>query len=162
MREEIFGPVVCIAKFRTEEEVLKLANDSIYGLAAGVQTKDYERALRITNGLKAGTTWVNMYNFIHHAIPFGGYKQSGFGRECGEAALENCKQCPHKIPSLKRRLILPFPCRYRSKGCVLQCRYSGPALVVLVTISCQKLIVAIAIKMVVRELALDALLLDWE
>ena len=89
MREEIFGPVVCIAKFKTEEEVLEAANDTTYGLAAAVHTKDYERALRITNGLKAGTTWVNMYNFVHWSIPFGGYKQSGLGRECGEAALEN-------------------------------------------------------------------------
>lgn len=64
MREEIFGPVVCISKFRTEEEVLREANDTTYGLAAGVHTKDYERALRITNGLKAGTTWVNMFNFV--------------------------------------------------------------------------------------------------
>ncbi|KAF2635187.1 aldehyde dehydrogenase [Massarina eburnea CBS 473.64] len=89
MREEIFGPVVCISKFSTEEEVLELANDTTYGLAAAVHTKDYERALRITNGLKAGTAWVNMYNFVHWSIPFGGYKQSGLGRECGEAALEN-------------------------------------------------------------------------
>lgn len=64
MREEIFGPVVCISKFRTEEEVLREANDTTYGLAAGVHTKDYERAIRITNGLKAGTTWVNMFNFV--------------------------------------------------------------------------------------------------
>ena len=65
MREEIFGPVVCISKFRTESEVLQQANDTTYGLAAAVHTKDYERVLRITNGLKAGTTWVNMYNFVH-------------------------------------------------------------------------------------------------
>ena len=64
MREEIFGPVVCISKFRSEEEVLREANDTTYGLAAGVHTKDYERAIRITNGLKAGTTWVNMFNFV--------------------------------------------------------------------------------------------------
>lgn len=59
------------------------------GLAAGIHTKDYERAIRMTNGLKAGTAWVNMYNFVHWSIPFGGYKESGIGRECGEAALEN-------------------------------------------------------------------------
>lgn len=83
MREDIFGPVVCVAKFKTEEEVLRDANDTTYGLAAAVHTKDYERVLRITNVLKAGTTWVNM------SIPFGGYNQSGIGRECGGAALEN-------------------------------------------------------------------------
>ena len=89
MREEIFGPVVAVAKFRTEEEVIEAANDTSYGLAAGIHTKDYERAIRVTNALQAGTTWVNMYNFVHWSIPFGGYKESGIGRECGEAALEN-------------------------------------------------------------------------
>jgi aldehyde dehydrogenase (NAD+) len=89
MREEIFGPVVAIAKFKTEEEVIAAANDTTYGLAAGIHTKDYERAVRVTNALQAGTTWVNMFNFVHWSIPFGGYKESGIGRECGQAALEN-------------------------------------------------------------------------
>ncbi|KAF4997544.1 hypothetical protein FDECE_12074 [Fusarium decemcellulare] len=89
MQEEIFGPVVAISKFSNEEEVIGLANDSSYGLAAAVHTKDYERALRVTSQLQAGTTWVNMYNFVHYSIPFGGYKESGLGRECGEAVLEN-------------------------------------------------------------------------
>lgn len=92
MREEIFGPVVCISKFKSESEVLEQANDTTYGLAAAVHTKDYERALRVTSALKAGTTWVNMYNFVHWSIPFGGYKESGIGRECGEAVLENYTQ----------------------------------------------------------------------
>jgi aldehyde dehydrogenase (NAD+) len=65
MREEIFGPVVAIAKFKDEEEVLELANDTTYGLAAGIFTKDYERAVRVTSALKAGTTWVNLFNFVH-------------------------------------------------------------------------------------------------
>ena len=78
-----------IAKFKSEEEVVQLANDSTYGLAAAVHTKDYATAIRMTNALKAGTTWVNMVSFVHWSIPFGGYKQSGIGRECGEAALEN-------------------------------------------------------------------------
>lgn len=89
MKEEIFGPVVAIAKFKTEEEVIEMANDTTYGLAAGIHTKDYERAIRVTSALQAGTTWVNMFNFVHWSIPFGGYKESGIGRECGEAALEN-------------------------------------------------------------------------
>ena len=89
MREEIFGPVVALSKFSNETEVIELANDTSYGLAAAVHTKDYERAIRVTNALKAGTTWVNMYNFVHWSIPFGGYKESGIGRECGEVALEN-------------------------------------------------------------------------
>lgn len=70
MREEIFGPVVAVAKFKTEEEVIEMANDTSYGLAAGLHTKDYERAIRVTNALQAGTTWVNMYNFVHWSIPF--------------------------------------------------------------------------------------------
>jgi aldehyde dehydrogenase (NAD+) len=72
MREEIFGPVVAIAKFKDEDEVVRLANDTTYGLAAGIHTKDYERAVRVTNALQAGTTWVNMFNFVHWSIPFGG------------------------------------------------------------------------------------------
>jgi len=71
MKEEIFGPVVSIAKFRDEEEVIELANDTTYGLAAGIFTKDYERALRVTSALKAGTTWVNLFNFVHWTMPFG-------------------------------------------------------------------------------------------
>ncbi|KIX97988.1 uncharacterized protein Z520_06067 [Fonsecaea multimorphosa CBS 102226] len=89
VKEEIFGPVVVIAKFKTEEEVLKLANDTSYGLAAGVHTNDYQRALRLTKKLKAGTTWVNMFNFLHWSMPFGGYKESGIGRELGGEALDN-------------------------------------------------------------------------
>lgn len=71
MREEIFGPVVAIAKFKTEEEVIEAANDTTYGLAAGIHTKDYERAIRVTGALEAGTVWVNMYNFVHWSMPFG-------------------------------------------------------------------------------------------
>ncbi|EYE99018.1 aldehyde dehydrogenase family protein [Aspergillus ruber CBS 135680] len=92
MREEIFGPVVAISKFSSEAEVIKHANDTSYGLAAACHTKDYERAIRVTNALRAGTTWVNMYNFVHWSIPFGGFKESGIGRECGAAVLENYTQ----------------------------------------------------------------------
>ncbi|OJJ68150.1 hypothetical protein ASPBRDRAFT_77877 [Aspergillus brasiliensis CBS 101740] len=89
MREEIFGPVVAISKYSSEADVIKQANNTPYGLAAACHTKDYERAIRVTGALRAGTTWVNMYNFVHWSIPFGGYKESGIGRECGEAVLEN-------------------------------------------------------------------------
>lgn len=92
MREEIFGPVVAIAKFSSEDEVIQQANNTTYGLAAACHTKDYECAIRVTNALRAGTTWVNMYNFVHWSVPFGGYKESGIGRECGEAVLENYTQ----------------------------------------------------------------------
>ncbi|KAH8906623.1 aldehyde dehydrogenase [Coniochaeta sp. PMI_546] len=92
MQEEIFGPVCAIAKFETEEEVLKLGNDSVYGLAAAVHTQDINTAIRVSNALHAGTVWVNCYNLLHHQLPFGGYKSSGIGRELGEAALANYTQ----------------------------------------------------------------------
>jgi len=92
MQEEIFGPVAAIAKFSTEEEVIKLGNDSTYGLAAAVHTKDLNTAIRVSNALHAGTVWVNCYNLLHHSLPFGGYKESGIGRELGEAALANYTQ----------------------------------------------------------------------
>lgn len=91
-QEEIFGPVCTIAKFKSEDEVIKLGNDSNYGLAAAVHTKDLNTAIRVSNNLKAGTVWVNAYNMLHHQLPFGGYKESGIGRELGEAALANYTQ----------------------------------------------------------------------
>ncbi|KAI1659109.1 aldehyde dehydrogenase [Daldinia decipiens] len=92
MQEEIFGPVVAVAKFKTEEEVVHLGNDSTYGLAAAVHTSNLNTALRVSNELRAGTVWVNSYNLLHHQLPFGGYKESGIGRELGEAALANYTQ----------------------------------------------------------------------
>lgn len=86
--EEIFGPVVCAIPFKSEEEVVHAANDSIYGLAAGVWTKDIAKAHRVVKNLRAGTVWVNCYNVFDAALPFGGYKQSGWGREMGHEALE--------------------------------------------------------------------------
>jgi len=92
MQEEIFGPVCSIAKFKTEEEIIKTGNKSNYGLAAGVHTSNLNTALRVANALHAGTVWVNSYNMLHHQVPFGGYKESGIGRELGEAALANYTQ----------------------------------------------------------------------
>ena len=92
MQEEIFGPVCSIAKFNTEEDVLRMANGTTYGLASAVHTKDLNTAIRVSNGLKAGTVWVNCYNLLHHQLPFGGYKESGIGRELGESALANYTQ----------------------------------------------------------------------
>ncbi|KAL6861028.1 aldehyde dehydrogenase domain-containing protein [Trichoderma novae-zelandiae] len=92
MREEIFGPVAAIAKFKDEEEVIRMGNDSNYGLAAAVHTSDLNTAIRVSNAIQAGTVWVNCYNLLHHQMPFGGYKESGMGRELGEAALANYTQ----------------------------------------------------------------------
>ncbi|CAH7665803.1 aldehyde dehydrogenase [Phakopsora pachyrhizi] len=89
MQEEIFGPVVAINKFKDEEEVIKLSNSSIYGLAAAIHTKDLNRSLRISRELKAGTVWINCYNILDAEAPFGGFKQSGIGSENGRYALDN-------------------------------------------------------------------------
>lgn len=85
--EEIFGPVVCAIPFSSEEEVVASANDSIYGLAAGVWTKDISKAHKMAKRLRAGTVWVNCYNVFDASLPFGGFKQSGWGREMGREAL---------------------------------------------------------------------------
>jgi aldehyde dehydrogenase (NAD+) len=86
-KEEIFGPVMSILKFKTEGEVIQRGNQSFYGLAAAVWTKDIGRALRMSSALRAGTVWVNCFDVFDAAAPFGGYKMSGIGRELGEYAL---------------------------------------------------------------------------
>jgi aldehyde dehydrogenase (NAD+) len=87
-QEEIFGPVVTAMPFEDIDEVIRRANQSSYGLAAGVWTTDVRKAHRVANAIKAGTVWVNCYNTFDAASPFGGYKQSGIGREMGSYALE--------------------------------------------------------------------------
>jgi phenylacetaldehyde dehydrogenase len=87
-REEIFGPVVAAIPFSDPSEIVARANDSVYGLAAGVWTKDIKKAHSIAAKLRAGTVWINCYNVFDAALPFGGYKQSGWGREMGHEVLE--------------------------------------------------------------------------
>lgn len=87
-QEEIFGPVVSALKFSDLDDLRKQANNTIYGLSAGVWTRDIGKAHRFARDIKAGTVWVNCYNCFDAASPFGGFKQSGFGRELGEHALE--------------------------------------------------------------------------
>jgi aldehyde dehydrogenase (NAD+) len=91
-REEIFGPVLSAIRFKDLDDLIAQANDTIYGLAAGVWTRDVKRAHYIAKKLKAGTVWINTYNMYDPASPFGGYKQSGFGRELGMHALESYTQ----------------------------------------------------------------------
>lgn len=89
VQEEIFGPVVAAAPFDSEEQILPVANRSSYGLGAGVFTRDIGKAMRTAQRLRAGTVWVNTWNVFDAALPFGGHKESGWGREMGHAALEN-------------------------------------------------------------------------
>lgn len=92
VREEIFGPVMSILSFKTEAEVLERANDTTFGLAAGVFTRDIQRAHRVAADLQAGTCYINNYNVSPVELPFGGYKKSGFGRENGRVTIEYYSQ----------------------------------------------------------------------
>lgn len=87
-REEIFGPVVSVITFKDINDVIKQSNSTIYGLAAAVWTNDIKKAHHLASKIKAGTIWINTYNAFDVASPFGGYKQSGFGRELSMHALE--------------------------------------------------------------------------
>jgi len=89
VKEEIFGPVGVVIKFTDEADVIRQANDTVYGLAAAVFTQDINRALETAHKLHAGTAWINCVNQLHANVPFGGYKQRGIGRELGEYALHN-------------------------------------------------------------------------
>ncbi|KAG6867640.1 hypothetical protein C0993_000192, partial [Termitomyces sp. T159_Od127] len=88
VREEIFGPVGVVVKFKTEDEVIEAANNTTYGLACHIFSQNISRALRVAHSLEAGNAWVNSPRIADKAVPFGGYKQSGIGRELGEYALE--------------------------------------------------------------------------
>ena len=91
-QEEIFGPVMAVLKFSSEEEAYRLANDVEFGLAAGVWTNDLSRAHRATRALRAGTVWVNTYQMVYPSVAYGGVKQSGHGRNLGEASLDDFTQ----------------------------------------------------------------------
>lgn len=94
-KEEIFGPVVGICKFKTKEEAIGLANDSIYGLAAAVWTQDQTLAKEIASKLEAGTVWINEYHLLNPGMPFGGFKQSGLGREMGVEGILSYLEVKH-------------------------------------------------------------------
>jgi len=87
-QEEIFGPVVSVITFKDEDDLIKQANETVYGLSAGIWTRDITRAHRFAKQVKAGVVWINTFNMFNAASPFGGYKQSGYGREMGKQALD--------------------------------------------------------------------------
>ncbi|KAF8011458.1 hypothetical protein BT93_J1924 [Corymbia citriodora subsp. variegata] len=99
--DEIFGPVQTVSKFKDLDEVIRRANNSRYGLAAGVFTQNIDTANTLARALKVGTVWINCYHIIHAALPFGGYKMSGFGREKGEYSLRNYLQVKAVVIPLK-------------------------------------------------------------
>ncbi|EME26886.1 Aldehyde dehydrogenase [Galdieria sulphuraria] len=100
-QEEIFGPVLCICTFQDEDDAIQMANDSSYGLAAGVWTRDNIRGYRVSRQLEAGRVWLNCYNEFPAHSAFGGYKKSGFGRECHKIALEHYQQIKNVIVNYK-------------------------------------------------------------
>ena len=94
-REEIFGPVLSVLRYRTVDEAVRLANDSVYGLAGGVWSRDPERAMDVARRLRAGTVWVNEWHLLSERAPFGGYRQSGIGREFGVEGLREYMEAKH-------------------------------------------------------------------
>jgi aldehyde dehydrogenase (NAD+) len=101
-QEEIFGPVLAVIKYDSLEDAIKQANDTIYGLAAGVWSANLERAVSVANKLRAGTVWINDYHLINAEAPFGGYKQSGIGRELGTWGLNAYTEVKHIHADLSR------------------------------------------------------------
>jgi (Z)-2-((N-methylformamido)methylene)-5-hydroxybutyrolactone dehydrogenase len=91
-QEEVFGPVLSIIRFGSDAEAVAIANDIAYGLAAGVWTQPIKRALSVSRAIRAGTVWVNTYRAVSYMSPFGGYKQSGIGRENGIESMREFMQ----------------------------------------------------------------------
>ncbi len=110
-QEEVFGPVLAVMRFREEEEVITCANETRYGLAAGIWTNDVKRAHRVARELKAGTVWINTYRALTYASPFGGYKQSGYGRELGADAIREFTQVKSVWVNLSESVPDPFVIR---------------------------------------------------
>ena len=101
-QEEIFGPVAVVIKFHDVDEVIAMANDSIYGLGGGVFTKDINKGIKVAREVETGRMWINTYNAIPDGCPFGGYKQSGIGRECHKVILEHYTQMKNIMINLNQ------------------------------------------------------------
>src|SRR3546814_13845921 len=114
VKEEIFGPVIAAEPYDDDDldRIAAIANDTDYGLAASVWSRDISKALKLASKIKAGTVWVNCHNVYDAALPFGGFKQSGWGREMGEYAIQNYTEVK-AVRSEERRV---------GKGCVSMCR----------------------------------------
>jgi aldehyde dehydrogenase len=101
-QEEIFGPVVCVTTFKTTEEALEIANDTLYGLGAGVWTRDAHELYQVPRAIQAGRVWVNCYHAYPSHAPFGGYKKSGFGRETHKMMLGHYRQTKNMLISYNK------------------------------------------------------------
>ena len=110
-QEEVFGPVLSIIKFNDEDEAIEIANDIAFGLAAGVWTQSVKRAVKVSNAVRAGTVWVNTYRAVSFTSPFGGYKQSGLGRENGIEAIKEYLQTKSVWISTASNVPNPFVMR---------------------------------------------------
>lgn len=106
IQKEVFGPVVTIQKFTTEEEALSMANDVIYGLASSVWTNDAKRSMRLSRALQFGTVWVNAYEITTNERPWGGYKQSGYGKDLSKYSLEDYTQIKNVVVGFEYRGVL--------------------------------------------------------
>ena len=110
-REEVFGPVLAVIPFEDEEDAIAIGNDVVFGLAAGVWTRDIKRALTMANRLQAGTVWVNTYRAVSFMSPFGGYKRSGIGRESGQEMIKEYLQTKSVWISTAAEVPNPFVMR---------------------------------------------------
>lgn len=113
-QEEVFGPVLSVIRFKTDDDAVEIANDTSYGLAAGVWTQNLDRAINLPTRLKAGTVWVNAYRVVSYLAPFGGFKNSGIGRENGKEAIREYLEAKSVFLNTKRGVPSPFVMRLPS------------------------------------------------
>ncbi|MDP4588221.1 MAG: aldehyde dehydrogenase family protein, partial [Flavobacteriales bacterium] len=104
-QEEIFGPVLCVTTFKDEAEAIEIANDTLYGLGAGVWTRDTHQAYQISRAVQAGRVWVNCYHAYPAHAPFGGYKKSGIGRETHKMMLNHYRQTKNMLISYDKKAL---------------------------------------------------------